>query len=188
MHAAARYHHALRSAAHLDGRGVVGSSARAIRRLPGSHDMSLVSDSEREEFFAAVEQAAKQAIWCALATHSKGGPRVRMVHPTWEGETLWVATGTGTPKALQIQNDPRVDVQFQVAPPDFVHLCVRGTAELVDDEAEKKRVWDVLDYDLSQFWSGGPTDPSYVAVKITPERVELSKMFGSTDKRVWRRA
>jgi hypothetical protein len=44
----------------------------------------------------------------------------------------------------------------------------------------------VIDYDLSQFWSGGPTDPEYLPVKITPTRVELSKMFGSMDKRVWR--
>jgi general stress protein 26 len=48
-------------------------------------------------------------------------------------------------------------------------------------------VWDVIDYDLSQFWSGGPDDPNYTLVRVAPERVELSKMFGSTDKRVWRR-
>lgn len=148
--------------------------------------MPDVSDSERQAFFADVNEATKKAIWCALATSSKNGPRVRMVHPTWEGETLWIATGTSSPKAKQLANDPRVDVQFQVAPPDFVHLMVRGTAELVDDEAEKKRVWDVLDYDLSQFWSGGPTDPEYLPVKITPSRVELSKMFGSMDQRIWR--
>ena len=55
------------------------------------------------------------------------------------------------------------------------------------DDAIRRRVWDVLDYDLSAFWPGGPTDPNYVAVRIVPERVELSKMFGSQDKRVWRR-
>jgi general stress protein 26 len=150
--------------------------------------MTLVSDRDRKAFFDDVNAAAKKAIWCALATSSQAGPRVRMVHPTFEGEILWLATGATSPKALQIAADPRVDVQFQVAPPDFVHLLVRGTAELIADAAEKKRVWDVLDYDLSQFWSGGPTDPNYLPVRITPERVELSKMFGSMDKRVWRRA
>jgi general stress protein 26 len=148
--------------------------------------MPDVTDSERAAFFADANEAAKKAIWCALATSASDGPRVRMVHPTWEGETLWFATGTSSPKARQLQRDPRVDVQFQVAPPDFVHLMVRGTASLVTDETEKKRVWDVIDYDLSQFWSGGPTDPEYLPVKITPTRVELSKMFGSMDKRVWR--
>jgi len=148
--------------------------------------MTLVPETEKAAFFADVEAAAKKAIWCALATNSSDGPRVRMVHPTFEGDVLWVATGTTSPKAAQMRQDPRVDVQFQVAPPDFVHLMVRGTAELITDEAEKKRVWDVLDYDLSDFWSAGPTDPGYTPLRIAPTRVELSKMFGSMDKRVWR--
>lgn len=148
--------------------------------------MTRVSDAEKQAFFADVNEAAKKAVWCALATVSEDGPRVRIVHPTWEGETLWFATGTSSPKARQLARDARVDVQFQVGPPDFVHLMVRGTAEPVHDAAEKKRVWDVLDYDLSPFWPGGPTDPEYLPFKIAPTRVELSKMFGSTDKRVWR--
>ena len=148
--------------------------------------MSEVNDSDRAAFFADVEAAAKKSIWCAIASIASDGPRVRIVHPTWEGETLWFATGSSSPKARQLAKDPRIDLQFQVAPPDFVHLMVRGNTELVTDGDEKKRVWDVLDYDLSQFWPGGPTDPEYLPVKITPTRVELSKMFGSMDKRVWR--
>ena len=145
-----------------------------------------VAQNERKEFFEAIEAASKTAIWCAVATVSGNQARVRIVHPTWEGETLWFATGAGSPKHQQIQSNSSVDVQFQVAPPDFVHILVRGQAEIIGDEAEKKRVWDVIDYDLSQFWSGGPTDPNYALVKVTPERVELSKMFGAIDKRVWR--
>lgn len=149
--------------------------------------MAKVGDAERAAFFAAVEAASKKAIWAALATASHGGPRVRMVHPTWEGETLWLATGTGTPKHRQIEREPRVDLQYQVAPPDFVHVCVRGRAEVVTDAAEKRRVWDVIDYDLGQFWPGGPADPSYTLIRITPDRVELSELFGSKNQRVWRR-
>ena len=108
-----------------------------------------------------------------------------MVHPTWEGETLWFATGTTSPKVRQIRGNPAVDVQFQVAPPDFVHVLVRGRAEIVTGETEKKRVWDIIDYDLSQFWPGGPTDPNYTLVRVAPARVELSKMFGMQDKKVW---
>ena len=33
---------------------------------------------------------------------------------------------------------------------------------------------------------GGPDDPDYMPVRVVPERVELSKMFGTQDKRVWR--
>lgn len=148
--------------------------------------MSRVSTEEEASFFNDVEAASKKAIWCALASVEGSAPRVRMVHPTWEGKTLWLATGRTSPKARQITTNPNVDVQFQVAPPDFIHILVRGQAALTLDPDEKKRVWDVIDYDLAQFWPGGPDDPNYAPVKITPTRVELSKMFGSVDKRIWR--
>ncbi|MCG8587668.1 MAG: pyridoxamine 5'-phosphate oxidase family protein [Proteobacteria bacterium] len=149
--------------------------------------MALIQPHEREDLLRDVEAATKQAIWCALATATpEGEPRVRMVHPTWEGPVLWFATGTGTAKVDQIRRQPMVDLQFQVAPPDFVHVLVRGRARIEEDPAEKKRVWDVIDYDLGDFWPGGPTDPNYALVRIDPTRVELSRMFGSQDKRVWR--
>lgn len=148
--------------------------------------MARVSVSDRKQFFEEVDAACRKAVWAAVATVAGGEPRVRLVHPTWEGDTLWFATGPTTPKALQIQANPHIDVQYQVAPPDFVHVLVRGRAVLLDDDETKKHVWDVLDYDLGAFWPGGPGDPNYCAVRIEPTRVELSKMFGSQDKRVWR--
>jgi general stress protein 26 len=145
-----------------------------------------IGEAERAEFFRDVDAASRAAVWAALATTCDGAPRVRLVHPTWEGETLWFATFPDSPKARQIRARPEVDLQYQVAPPDFVHVLVRGRAEILDDEATRRHVWEVLDYDLSAFWPGGPTDPGYVPVRIRPARVELSKMFGSQDKRVWR--
>lgn len=149
--------------------------------------MARVSESERAAFFEAVEAASKKAIWAAIATVDGDAARVRIVHPTWEGETLWLATGTGTPKHRQIERNGQVELQYQVAPPDFVHVCVRGRAAIVTDAAEKRRVWDVIDYDLGPFWPGGPTDPTYTLVRIEPDRVELSELFGSKNKRVWTR-
>lgn len=78
-----------------------------------------------------------------------------MVHPTWEGDVLWIATGPDTPKAREIRENSAVDIQFQVAPDDFVHLMVRGQCQVLTDQATKDRVWDVMDYDLSQFWPAG---------------------------------
>ena len=90
-----------------------------------------------------------------------------MVHPTWEGDVLWVATGPETAKAQQIAANPAVDVQFQVAPPEFVHLMVRGKATLIADDDVREHVWNnVMDYDLADFWPAGPKDPGYVAVRI----------------------
>lgn len=148
--------------------------------------MGRVTENECEGFFRDVEAASKKAVWCALATVDGDRPRVRVVHPTWEGQILWFATTAGSPKVGQLRANPHVEVQFQVAPPDFVHVVVRGTATVIEDPAEKKRVWDVLDYDLSAFWPRGPEDPGYGLVRVVPERVEHSKMFGSQDRRVWR--
>lgn len=148
--------------------------------------MTSVSDTEKEQFFAEVDAACKKAVWCAIATVHGDQPRVRVVHPTWDGDVLWFATGPESPKANHLRANPHVDIQYQVAPPDFVHVMVRGTAELTIDQVAKNHAWDAIDYDLTQFGSTGPEDPNFMPVKITPTRVELSEMFGSTNKRVWR--
>lgn len=149
--------------------------------------MTYVTAADKDQFFKDVDEYARKATWCALATETKGQPRVRMVHPTWDGDTLWVATGIDTLKAKQIAVNPVVDIQFQVAPPDFVHLLTRGRATLMQDDATREHVWhNVMDYDLSQFFPDGPNSPGYVAIRIDPQRVELSEMFGMANKRVWR--
>ena len=149
--------------------------------------MQEISNSEKAAFFAEVAKASATAVWCALATSNRNNePRVRMVHPTWEGDVLWVATGPETPKAKQLENNPHVDVQWQVAPPNFIHIMARGRAEICRDAETKQHAWDAIDYDLKDFFPGGPDDPNYIAVKIHPTRVELSEMFGSANKRVWR--
>ena len=148
--------------------------------------MSIIDSSEKGAFFHDVEAAAKKAIWCALATVANNEARVRMVHPTWEGDVLWIATGPNTAKAREIQENSTVDIQFQVAPDDFVHLLVRGSATVLTDQETKNRIWEIMDYDLAQFWPGGPTSPDYCVVKVEPTRVELSKMFGMANKRVWK--
>ena len=148
--------------------------------------MTIIESNEKDAFFRDVEAAAKKAIWCALATVSGNEARVRMVHPTWEGDVLWIATGPETAKAREIRENSSVDIQFQVAPDDFVHLLVRGTATVLTDQETKDRIWNVMDYDLAQFWPDGPRSSEYCVLKIEPARVELSEMFGTLNKRVWK--
>ena len=145
-----------------------------------------VSSEEKDQFFADVDAACKKAVWCAIATVAGEEPRVRVVHPTWDGDVLWFATGPDSPKAKHLRENPNVDIQWQVAPPNFIHIMCRGTAELFMDDETRAHAWEVLDYDLNDFFAGGPTDPNYVAIKVTPTRVELSEMFGSQNQRIWR--
>jgi general stress protein 26 len=147
--------------------------------------MTRVTPDETPAFFAAVAAASQKAVWCALATVEGNSPRVRIVHPTWDGQVLWLATSPQSAKIRQMRANAEVDVQYQVAPPDFVHVMVRGRAEICTDHAERHRAWDVIDYDLTAFGSTGPDDPNFQPVKILPSRVELSEMFGSQNRRVW---
>ncbi len=148
--------------------------------------MSEVSTSDEDIFFADVAKASSEAIWCALATVSDNEPRVRIVHPSWERDILWVATSPDSPKAKQMELNSIVDVQFQVAPPNFIHIMCRGHAQLCMHDEIRTHAWNAIDYDLSQFWPAGPSDPNFLAVRIQPTRVELSEMFGTTNKRIWR--
>jgi general stress protein 26 len=148
--------------------------------------LSNMNKKDEAEFFAAVDAACKRAVWCAVATVAGNEPRVRIVHPTWDGQVLWFATGPQSPKAKQLRANSHVDVQYQVAPPDFIHVMVRGTAEVCTSAADRHHAWKAIDYDLTQFGSTGPDDPNFGPVRITPTRVELSEMFGSTNKRIWR--
>ena len=153
-------------------------------------DLESIPAAEHEEFFAAVDAACKKAIWCAVATvvstASGPKPRVRIVHPTWEGDRLWIATAPQSPKALQIKANPFVDIQYQVAPPDFIHVMVRGRAELITDQATRTQAWNAIDYDLTEFGTTNAEDPNFQPIRVTPTRVELSEMFGSINKRIWR--
>jgi general stress protein 26 len=148
--------------------------------------MPLVTCEQKDAFFIDVEAAAKKATWCAVATVENNEPRVRMVHPTWDGDLLWIATAPESPKARQLQSNAAIDIQFQVSPPDFIHLMVRGTATVITDQETKDKVWDIMDYDLGEFWPGGKTDPGYAVIRVQPSRVELSELFGTMNKRVWK--
>jgi general stress protein 26 len=148
--------------------------------------MTKVTDDQKADFFNSVDEACKKAIWCAVATIDGNEPRVRIVHPTWDGDVLWFATGPESPKARQMRDNSNVDIQYQVAPPDFIHVLVRGTAELITDQETKNHAWEAIDYDLTAFGSTGPDDANFLPVRIRPTRVELSEMFGSVNKRVWR--
>ncbi len=148
--------------------------------------MATISNEEKDDFFRAVDAASKKAIWCALATVDNNEPRVRMVHPTWDGDVLWFATAPQSPKAKQLAANAAVDIQYQVAEPDFIHILVRGTVELITDQETKNHAWDAIDYDLTQFGPTGPDSPEFLPIRITPTRVELSEMFGSMNKKIWR--
>src|ERR1700757_677224 len=93
------------------------------------------------EILNKIHDAAKKATWAYLATASRDQPKVRVVHPAFEGERVWVATGRTSAKARHIEKNPKVELFYQLGA-DMVHLTVTGKARFVEDLAEKKRIWN----------------------------------------------
>ena len=133
-----------------------------------------MSDSK---FWDKAHAVAAKATWAYLATTSRDQPKVRVVHPAFEGERVWVATGRASAKARHIEKNPKVELFYHLGA-DMVHLTVTGKARFVEDAAEKKRIWNgkVFDYDLSQFWPDGPESKDFGLMLIEPDRVELTSL------------
>jgi general stress protein 26 len=129
-------------------------------------------------FWEKVHTTAAKATWAYLATVDGDQPKVRVVHPAFEGERVWVATGSNSAKARHIGKNAKVELFYQVAPPDMIHLTVTGSAKFVADLKEKKRIWDgkIFDYDLAQFWPAGAEAKDFGLMLVTPSRIELTSL------------
>jgi general stress protein 26 len=146
-----------------------------------------MSDSN---FWDKVHATAAKATWAYLATAKGSQPKVRVVHPAFEDERVWVATGRASAKAGHIDKNPNVELFYQIGT-DMVHLTVTGKAKFVEDVTEKKRIWNgkVFDYELSQFFPDGPESKNFGLMLITPDRIEMTslpEMMTGKKPEVWR--
>ena len=145
---------------------------------------------DEASFWTKVHATAAKATWAYLATADGTQPRVKVVHPAFERERVWVATGRASAKARHIAKNSNVELFYQVSS-ETVHLTVTGKATFVENPAEKKRIWDgkIFDYDLSQFWPEGPQSKDFGLMLIAPSRVELTslpEMMTGKAPEIWR--
>jgi general stress protein 26 len=121
---------------------------------------------------------------CALATVTEDGkPWVRYVILSADKNlTLWGATFASFRKVAQIRKKPEVHLVTGAKDLETAesYLQIQARAEILTDAESKKAMWN--DY-LKNIFSG-PDDPNYVVIKITPYRIEYSKM-DRTPPEVW---
>jgi general stress protein 26 len=92
-----------------------------------------------------------------LATCDGDRPCVRLVSPIVEDDlTLWVTTYRSSRKVTQILANPRVCLAFVEQPRGDSAAVVEGEARVVDDPAERGRVWGLAPFDLGEHFPGGP--------------------------------
>jgi len=152
--------------------------------------------SSWEEIAPDFHRITGRIVWCTVTTvDGKGRPRARILHPVWDGQTGWIATGRESFKAKHIAKNPFISCSYW----DQKHeqAYAECQASWADDQATRDRVWDLVKnapppvgYDPGLFWKGGPSDPGFGALRLEPWRVEvwsLQEMVQGTPSRVWRK-
>jgi general stress protein 26 len=87
--------------------------------------------------------------------------------PLGKGMVIWFATGLSTNKIRDIKKNPSVSV-FIDDPHDQKNASIAGKAEIVTDRRLLKKFWqDIFGF----FFPGGPSDPDYCLIKITPTKI-----------------
>jgi pyridoxamine 5'-phosphate oxidase len=99
-----------------------------------------------------------------------GAPHGRIMTnlPLGKDMVIWFATGLSTNKIKDIKKNPNVSV-FVDDPNDQTNASIIGKAEIVTNAQLLKKYWQEP---FGFFFPGGPSDPDYCLLKITPKKVE----------------
>ena len=99
-----------------------------------------------------------------------GVPHARIMTnlPLGKDMVIWFATGLSTNKIKDIKKNSTVSV-FVDDPNDQTNASIIGKAEIVTDARLLKKFWQEP---FGFFFPGGPSDPDYCLLKITPKKVE----------------
>ena len=133
--------------------------------------------------FAEIEpdflERVARIVWATVTTiDGEGRPFSRILHPIWEGQTGWIATGRQTLKTRHLAANRAVAVAYWDQSHDTIMAQCR--AEWCDNAPAKQRIWDLfknapppLGYDPGLFFPGGAADPRFGVLKLTPWRIDL---------------
>lgn len=125
-----------------------------------------------ERVLAAARDVIGRAGYCALVTLDEAGaPAVRAMDPFPPDAdfTVWLGTRRSTRKVGHILGDPRVALHW-LDPDGPGYVTLLGTAELVDDPAERERRFKPEWHDFyDDDWRGD----DYLLIRVRPQRVEV---------------
>ncbi|MGW5649573.1 pyridoxamine 5'-phosphate oxidase family protein [Saccharopolyspora sp. NPDC003752] len=118
-----------------------------------------------------------------ITVDSRHRPRARVLLPVWEvvdGRPVgWLAAYKTPIKTAHLANNPHTTYSYWN--PRQNAVFVDSTSAWADDEESKRHAWNVyveggprgVGYDPIHYWRGGPGDPEYAVIRITPWRIQL---------------
>ena len=127
---------------------------------------------------------------CMLVTQSSGTVRGRPMSNNgkveFDGDS-WFFSLRESGKVADIEQDPRVELAY-IATERGAWVSVEGKAEVVEDDAKKRELWED---DLGQWFQNGPDDDELILLKVRADRIhawangeELVAEPGSGVKRI----
>ena len=124
----------------------------------------------------------RRIVWCTLATvDTKGRPRVRIVHPVWDGPIAYIPTRRPSLKEKHLAQNPFVALSYW--DPQHQQVYAECRCQWVDDVAEKTRIWEFFKshphpygYDPAMFWPAGPASSDFGLLRCEPWRIALHTM------------
>jgi PPOX class probable F420-dependent enzyme len=132
-----------------------------------SHAMT---DDERRAFLSQGTRTAKVA-----TTMKDGTPHVMPVWFVLEGDELLFNTGADTVKGRALRRDPRISIVVDDETPPYSFVHIRGTAEIVEDMDEVRRVATLvgaryMGADRAEEFGARNGVPGELVIRVRPER------------------
>lgn len=129
-----------------------------------------MNSSDKEKIVGIMKETC---LFAYLATCDGDQPRVRPVSPIIEDDmSVWVSTFASSRKVKQIKQNPRISLAFVQQPSGEKAATIIGEAEIVPDMEQKKRVWGLATFDLSQHFPKGPESEEFCLLKINIRKIE----------------
>lgn len=142
--------------------------------------MNYLNSSDRQKI---VDIMKENSLHAYLATCDTDQPRVRLVSPIVEDDmSIWVTTHSTSRKVKQIRQNPKICLVFVEHPRGDKAAIVIGEAEIIANLEEKKRVWKLATFDLSEHFPNGPDSDEFCLLKIIIKRIEWRDSWASKVK------
>lgn len=134
-----------------------------------------MDSSDKEKIVAIMKQTSLHAY---LATCDGDQPRVRPISPIVENDlSVWVTTFASSRKVKQINQNPKICLAFVQQPNGEKAVIIIGEAQIVPDMEQKKRVWGLATFDLSQHFPKGPESEEFCVLKTNIKKIEWWEDF-----------
>jgi general stress protein 26 len=120
---------------------------------------------------------------CFMATSDNHQPDIRVMTPVIEADmTIWMVTFVSSNKMKTLQVNPRVALSFTSHPGWEEEVVVLGSVEVINDLAEKQRIWKLASGDLSVYFPDGPGSEELCLLRLVPETIRCRDGYHSRIK------